>query len=247
VGVVCNPTELTLALGDTSTSNAVVRAVGTWAFPMHLSFAVLCNDPQCTDQVALATQYANAVAPYRFALDSIQQEKYYDGFRQALDALGTQSSTATEYFSTFTFEYDPNTSTLVTPPIIKPVQNDLGDYELVGVGYCYDSFERVYSYIGYYYGIFSDQECILRCKNSACLNSQGYTIVSVEFESVGVGDEGVCYCNVGNAVGIDPDNDSPECADVRESAGGIYRYGSGPSVNVNGYINWLCFRPKVLI
>jgi len=241
VGVVCDPKDLGLALGDTSSA---VRAVGSYVFPFHITFSVACNDPGCTDQVALATQAADALVLYKAALDSIQREQYYYGLRQALDALETQSSTATAYFSTFTFEYDPSTSTVASPPLIQPIRKDLGDYEFVGVGFCTDIAGTFHAYLGYFSGFTNTQECLLRCKNSACLNSQGLTLRGI------VDGSSVCFCLVDSVFPAPntyyPKCDPTTCTECNDAEGDGTYGGFGTVVNTDGESVFRCFRPKVI-
>jgi hypothetical protein len=237
VGVTCDPEELGGMVQLSEPFNIHSH------LPYTIKFAVICTDAQCTDQAGPATQAANTLAALADSLGTITLEELRDGQRQTLASLNPPPIVNEYFTTTFSFQYDPTTSTMTTLPMTQPVQQDIGDYELVGVGYCSNSFGERHTYIivydnGWQTGIANawatSLGCISRCKNLACLNSPGVTLHGVTHGWV-LDQYAYCYCLV------DGLSVPASCADGNDNGN---EPGSGPIENVDRDGYYLCFRPK---
>ena len=140
LAVICDPGQV---------SRRANRALQTTSkkFDFIITLFVQCTaTPDCT---SIVTEEDAAKAAMIFMLETLQEitaQQLLDGVKAAI-AQAAPPDPAGNFYSTFTFSFDPDSAMLSDPSIAVVSTNVTGPFEFVGEGKCKDSFGWGYSFI----------------------------------------------------------------------------------------------------
>ena len=210
---------------------------GDRLFTFSISLLVECTTTQdCSDTVQEEASAEAAMLTMTSLFQEIAAQEFIDGVAAAIAQMSLPDP-AGEFFTTFSFSYDPTSAVLFDPTIVVVPNDVTGPFQFVGEGYCKDSRGYSHPYIRNdedETGELTLAECAAWINRPLITGCQGF---------VGFEYDGQCW-GLYDVESVDPTGSQPSdiCDKPADADCDHPGSGTGPIVDVKDRTGTVCYK-----